>query len=96
MRDIWLSGAHDNDDRDYFLEEEVPSILNEVKPESLSAFCEAVGEDCLFKRKEQIETALYSRDFAELGRLVWACNLEYWESYAENLAADRWESGYRD
>lgn len=86
----------EDDDEEFFMEEEVPNILNEVKPESLASFCEAVGEDCLYRRKEQIETALYNRDFAELGRLVWACNIDYWEDYAENLAQERWVSGYRD
>lgn len=96
MSDRYYEPDSETEDEEIFMEEEVPAILNEVKPESLSSLCEAIGEDCLFRRKEQIEHALYHRDFAELGRLVWACNMDYWENYAESLAQSRWVQGYHD
>lgn len=63
-------------------------MKGDYSPADLHNFHEAIAEDCLWKRKAQIEEAMHNRDFAQLGRIIWSEVTEYWEKLAENEAAE--------
>ena len=91
----WLSsGAHANEDEEIYIEERISELLKlECDPNRIGNVCEAIGEDCLYNHKEQIEEAMRTRDFVALGRLLWGDVFEYWENMAMTIAQDEVEQG---
>jgi hypothetical protein len=68
-------------------------LLKDIKPNTVDRLAEAIGEDLLAKDKEQLQDYLDNKDFENLGRKIWALNMEYWETWAENVAIEDYHAG---
>ena len=83
----------EDDDSSDFIDERAAELLKDIQPNTVARLCEAIGEDLLFKAKDQLQDYLDNKDFENLGRKIWALNIEYWETWAENSATEDYNSG---
>ena len=82
-----------DDDGSADIESRQDELLKDIRPNTVARLAEAIGEDLLVKEKDQIQDYLDNKDFENLGRKIWALNMEYWETWAENAAIEDYNAG---
>jgi hypothetical protein len=68
--------------QDELIESETWELLHSSKMlTSVSSLCEAISEDILYTKKEELEEAMENLDYKRFGEIIYHLNFEYWEEF---------------
>lgn len=86
--DRWLEQPYNEQARqDEEFQELLDTLLEtEYNIDNFDNFMEAIQDECLYKQREAIEDALYTKDTHQLGRIIYHSVLEWLEVMATREA----------
>lgn len=98
--DRWLEAPYQEAcERDEAIDEMVEQLLDgECDPHDVDVFLSAIDNACLYAMKEQIAEAIAKGHSGHeaIGKAIWSAVYEHCKTEAENIAADRYNSGNRN
>jgi hypothetical protein len=93
--DNWLmSGAHDSEDEEIYIEERVPELMKEADydPSDVGHMAEAISEASK-DDQDIIRDYIEQKDWAKLGLKLYVMSYDYMEHFAQSQAQREVEQG---